>query len=240
MDYYESKGISPSAAFFILLGLMGAGLLVGGVAGAGAWMAMTGKGIYSLQTELMNPLYVNAARWMQVISVLFMFFFPALIVARLIDRRPLRWLGFSRGFNSRQFILVVVILAACMPLVGALGELNQAIPLTRNLEQAVKKMEENYTTQATALATMRSFPAFIFSLIVMALLPAVFEETFFRGGVQQILLGWFKSPLAAILITSILFSAMHISWFGFLPRFALGMVLGYIFYYSKSIWLNMV
>ena len=188
---------------------------------------------------MLNPQYTNAARVMQMVSVFFMFFLPAVIIARIMSRRPFTWLGYKEGFNGRQLVIVVIILAACLPLVGALGELNQAIPLSKSLEAMVKKMEDNYTMQAEALATMRSFGEFIFSLIVMALLPAVFEETFFRGGLQQVTIAWFKNPLAAIIVTSILFSAMHISWYGFLPRFALGMVLGLIFYYSKSIWLNM-
>jgi membrane protease YdiL (CAAX protease family) len=124
-------------------------------------------------------------------------------------------------------------------MVGALGELNQAIPLSKGLKAIVKKMEDNYNTQAVALATMHSLGEFIFSLVVMALLPAVFEETFFRGGLQQILIAWFKKPVIAIVVASILFSIFHISWYGFLPRFALGIVLGLLFYYSHSIWLNM-
>lgn len=240
MMEYEPRRPSPAAAFFILLGLMGAGLIIGGVAGIGAWVAMTGKGIFTIEKDMLNPLYTNAARVMQAVSVFFMFFLPAVVTARIMNRSPFTWLGYREGFNARQFILVVVMLAACLPLVGALAEINQAIPLSARLEAMVKKMEDNYTQEATALATMRSFSEYIFSLIVIALLPAVFEETFFRGGMQQLLAGWFKKPMAAIVVTSIVFSAMHFSWYGFLTRFALGMVLGLIFYYSRSIWLNMV
>ena len=62
---------------------------------------------------------------------------------------------------------------------------------------------------------MRSPAEFIFSLLVMALFPALFEETLFRGGLQQILVAWFKKPLLAITITSIIFSAVHFSYYGF-------------------------
>lgn len=49
-----------------------------------------------------------------------------------------------------------------------------------------------------------------------------------------------KSKWTGIIITSILFSAIHFSYFGFLPRVVLGLVLGLIFYYSKNIWLNIL
>ncbi|MEO5595106.1 MAG: type II CAAX endopeptidase family protein [Chitinophagaceae bacterium] len=238
-EYDEFKGISPSAAFFILIGLLGAGLVVGGLVGLGVWMAMTGKGPMTFEKDMLNPKFTNAARLMQMVSVLFMFFLPALITARLMSRTPLKWLGYKEGFNWKQLILTVSVIMICLPLVGALGELNQAIPLTKSLETFFKKLEDNYNSQVEALAAMRSPGEFIFSLIVMALFPAVFEETLFRGGLQQILIAWFKKPMVAIVITSLIFSAVHFSYFGFLPRFALGMVLGLLFYYSKSIWLNM-
>jgi membrane protease YdiL (CAAX protease family) len=75
---------------------------------------------------------------------------------------------------------------------------------------------------------------------VLAAAPAVFEEVLFRGGFQQVFVGWTKNKWAGIIITSLLFSAIHFSYFGFLPRVALGMVLGLIFYYSKNIWLNII
>ncbi|MEO5683392.1 MAG: CPBP family intramembrane glutamic endopeptidase [Chitinophagaceae bacterium] len=240
MMEYESPRISPAGAFGILIGLIGAGLVIGSIAGIGIWLGMTGQNILSIEKDMLNPLYTNAARVMQMVSVFFMFFLPALIMARIMSRSPFTWLGYREGFNGKQVMLTVIIMAACLPIVGALGELNQLIPLSKSLQAIVQKMEDNYIKQAEALATMRSFPEYIFSLVVMALLPAVFEETLFRGALQQVLIAWFKKPVVAIVITSILFSAMHISWFGFLPRFALGMVLGLLFYYSRSLWLSML
>jgi membrane protease YdiL (CAAX protease family) len=240
MIEYESKTVSPMGGFFILLGLMGAGLVIGGLISIGVWVGMTGASMLTIEKDILNPQFANAARVMQIISVFFMFFLPAVATARIMNRSPFKWLGFKEGFNGKQLITVLLILAACIPLVGALGELNQAIPLSKGLETMVKKMEDNYTSEAEALATIRSFAEFVFSLIVMALLPALFEETFFRGGVQQLLIGWFKKPMPAIIVTSIIFSAIHMSWYGFLPRLALGFVLGLIFYYSRSLWLNML
>ena len=239
-EEYEAQGISPSAGFFILLGLIGAGLVVGGLAGLGVWMAMTGKGGLTIEKDMLNPQFTNAARMLQMVSVFFMFFLPGVIVARLMHRRPFKYLGFTEGFNRKQLLLIIALIIVCLPLVGALGELNQAIPISKSLEAYFKKLENNYQSQVEALAAMRNPGEYIFSLVVLALLPAVFEETLFRGGVQQILIAWSKKPMLSIVITSIIFSAVHISYYGFLPRFALGMVLGLIFYYSKSIWLNMI
>jgi len=72
----------------------------------------------------------------------------------------------------------------------------------------------------------------------MALAPAIFEETLFRGGLQNILQKLTRNPWISIGFTSIIFSLIHFSYYGFLPRVALGVILGLIFYYSQSIWLS--
>jgi membrane protease YdiL (CAAX protease family) len=71
-------------------------------------------------------------------------------------------------------------------------------------------------------------------------MPAFVEETFFRGTLQQLFIRWFRNPWVGIIVTSILFSAIHFSYFGFLTRAMLGVVLGLLFYYGKSIWLNIL
>jgi membrane protease YdiL (CAAX protease family) len=78
----------------------------------------------------------------------------------------------------------------------------------------------------------------IISIIVLGLIPAIFEEMFFRGCLQPLLISYTKTVFAGILITSIIFSAIHFSYYGFLPRLFLSIMLGYIFYFSKNLWLN--
>ncbi len=101
-------------------------------------------------------------------------------------------------------------------------------------------MELSREAQEAALININSFSRYIISLIVIALLPAIFEEIFFRGCMQNIFTKWFKGPWLAILLTAFIFSIIHLSFYGFLVRFALGAVLGFIFYYSGSLWLSIL
>jgi membrane protease YdiL (CAAX protease family) len=71
----------------------------------------------------------------------------------------------------------------------------------------------------------------------MAVLPAVGEEMLFRGGLQNFLTRATRSPWLSIIIVSGLFSLIHFSFFGFLPRLFLGLVLGAIFFYTQNLWL---
>ena len=69
---------------------------------------------------------------------------------------------------------------------------------------------------------------------------ALCEENLFRGGLQNFLTRSTKLPLLSIIIVSLVFSAVHFSWYGFLSRFFLGFILGFIYHYSGKIWLNII
>jgi membrane protease YdiL (CAAX protease family) len=74
----------------------------------------------------------------------------------------------------------------------------------------------------------------------MAFFPALFEEMFFRGALQNLLVRWWKMPILAIFVTALLFSLIHASVYLFLSRLLLGFVLGYLFYETKNLWVNTI
>ncbi|MDZ7777205.1 MAG: CPBP family intramembrane glutamic endopeptidase [Bacteroidales bacterium] len=82
-----------------------------------------------------------------------------------------------------------------------------------------------------------SYGALAANLLLIAVIPAIGEELFFRGVLQKVFTDWFSNAHAGIIITSVLFSALHMQFFGFLPRFVLGVLFGYYFYWSRSLWL---
>jgi hypothetical protein len=77
----------------------------------------------------------------------------------------------------------------------------------------------------------------LLNLLVCALLPAVCEEFFFRGTLQQVLQRWCKNSHVAIWLTGFIFSAIHLQIDGFLARWLLGAYLGYLLVWSGSLWL---
>ena len=84
---------------------------------------------------------------------------------------------------------------------------------------------------------MRSIWDLLFAILAIAVVPAIVEELYFRASLQKIIMDWSGKPFVAILVTAIIFSAFHFSYFGFLSRMTLGIVLGLIYYYTKTIWL---
>ena len=114
------------------------------------------------------------------------------------------------------------------------------IPVTESMKLKFDKMEADYNKQVEAIIGLNNAGEYILALIIMAFLPALCEETLFRGGLQNFLTRSTKMPWLSIIIVSMLFSAAHFSYYGFLSRFFLGVILGLLYQYSGKIWLNIL
>jgi membrane protease YdiL (CAAX protease family) len=234
----QQQRISPIAQAGILLGVCGFGMIAGTILIAA--IGKMGYGIEPLQMQdaLLKPAYVQFAQIAQSVFSFCMFVLPPLILGLIVSRKPLQYVGFSSMVSGKQFFLIVLIAFAGLLATDALGSFNEWIPIPKSAAHYFKQLEDSYDDEVTSLASMKTTADLIISLVVLAFLPAMFEEMFFRGGLQQTMIGITRNAFWGILITSILFSAIHLSYYGFLPRAFLGVVLGYIFYYSKNIWLN--
>lgn len=242
MAHTATKRFTYWGQLGILMAFTGVGLIIGGVLSFIPIVAKIGSSILtnlkSVTDFINNPDNANAVRTMQFISVLCLFFLPAYFYAKLCHKKALRHLGFIKIPSIQQLLLIAGIVFFALFIVGALSELWQKIPFPANWQLKFKAAEEEYSKQMQVMARMNNVGDFLISLFIVALLPAVFEEVFFRGALQNLLSRWFKAPVWAIVVTSILFSAMHGSYDGFLPRFVLGFILGWLFYRTGNIWVN--
>lgn len=240
MPDYNSKNIRYPSQLAIFLGLTGGGLIIGSLASLAVWTMMTGQPFPLKAEDILQPQYYKVNMVLQAVSTFFIFFVPVHFFAAICYRKPFDYMGFNFRFNFKQVLLVIAILILTFPLSGALATLNKILPISEYWAAKFKAMELAREAQEAALININSFSRYIISLFVIALLPAIFEETFFRGGLQNLFTRWFKGPWVAILLTAVIFSLIHLSYYGFLVRFALGVVLGFIFYYSRSLWLNIL
>ncbi|WP_416440191.1 CPBP family intramembrane glutamic endopeptidase [Phnomibacter sp. MR] len=231
-----NKGYSHLGQLGILLGLIGIGLVAGSFVSMGVWTGMTGQGMATMLTDMQQPRFANAAKVVQLMGTLFGFFLPAVAYAFVCFRNGWQALGFANNWSWKLMGLSLLLILCSGPLIDALTTINKAIPISKGMRSYFDTMEQNYEKQVKAIADIRNGGQLLMSLLMLALLPAVFEEVLFRGGLQNLLLRWWKQPWVAIVATSVLFSAIHGSWYGFLPRMVLGMLLGGIFYYTRNIW----
>jgi membrane protease YdiL (CAAX protease family) len=236
----NSKGISFTAGFFILIAFAIAGLFLATIINTQVWTAMTGKNYQDILSGAADPANANAYKLIQAINAIIGFFFPAVLVASILNRQPIQLLGFSSRITVREVGLVFLITAAALIVGGALGYLNYQIPLPADWKIQFDKMEDEYNQQAQAILGLKNSGDFILSLAVMGLLPAICEETLFRGGLQNFLFRSTRNAWLAIIVVSIIFSLAHFSWYGFLFRLTLGIVLGCLYHYSGKLWLSIL
>jgi hypothetical protein len=235
-----NKGFTGLGQLGILLGLLGVGLILGSLLAGVIWQLMTGQPMLKMADDMLKPEYSGAAKMVQGVNTFLVFFVPAVVFAFFCFRNGWIALGFGSPMHWKIAGIGLLLLLCSGPMIDALTTINKSIPIPAAARAFFEKMESAYEAQVKVIAEVKSFPQFLLSLFMIALLPAVFEEVLFRGGLQGILQRWLKKPWLAIVITSIVFSAIHASWFGFLPRIALGVVLGGIFYYTHNIWYSIL
>jgi membrane protease YdiL (CAAX protease family) len=75
---------------------------------------------------------------------------------------------------------------------------------------------------------------------MIAFLPSIGEELLFRGVIQRIFTNWTRNYHWGIWISALLFSALHMQFYGFIPRMFLGVLFGYLLVWSGSMWLPII
>jgi hypothetical protein len=125
-----------------------------------------------------------------------------------------------------------------LPVVGVLSAFNQNImPQEGAVAEFMRDLEEAANHILEVVTSQRSSWDLISNILVFAVLAGICEEFFFQGALQPLLMNWTRNPHVGILLTALIFSALHFQFYGFIPRFLLGLYLGYLFYWSRSLWL---
>ncbi len=161
------------------------------------------------------------------------FFLPAFLYAVFVFTGKYFWfLGFKPAQKSGMYLLAPITIIAALFFAFWLGELNEKI----QLPHWMKLMEENTSKQMNEFLKAKSWADVFINIVVIALIPAICEEVFFRGAMQRVMIHVTRSPWAGIIISAFLFSALHMQFEGFIPRMFLGLVLGALYWYSGSLW----
>ncbi len=222
-----------SAVFFTLLSV---------VAASGIYGVSMIK-LQTMFTDFSDPKAIPVLKFIQIFSTIGTFIIPALVIAFLFDREPMNYLSLNKKTPLVSAFFVIIALVASLPLINYLGELNSRMSLPAFLSEVEKWMKES-EDKAAALTKgfldMHSISDVLFTIFMIALLPAIGEELLFRGVIQRLLGDWSKNIHVAVWTTAVLFSAMHMQFYGFIPRMMLGAMLGYLLVWSGSLWLSII
>ena len=178
-------------------------------------------------------------KWHQLVQSAFAFLLPPLLFASLCHEQPLRYLGLYEPVGWRQALLVVAAMLVAVPCIHLLAWLNEQVPFPSfmsGLETRLRLLEDQVQTQTDFLLRAPTFGGLWLNLLVVALMPALGEELFFRGALQRLFIE--AMPKAwPVWLAAFVFSAVHMQFFGFVPRMLLGAFFGYLLLWSGSLWL---
>jgi uncharacterized protein len=176
----------------------------------------------------------DTARLMALINTLTTFLLPSLICAFIIARK--KWyklLGFNGISSYSNTFYSITIMLVSIPLIQYTYHLNQQLPLPTWMTDMEKASD---ILIKGILKTEYTYEVWL-NMFLFAVIPALGEELFFRGIMQKQLKKMFSDPHLAIWTTAFIFSSIHFQFAGFIPRFLLGGVLGYVFYFTGSLWM---
>ena len=201
--------------------------------GMGLWLVFSGG---SQTTE--------SLKWLQLCQTLGTFLLPPIICAWIWDenRKPFRWLKMDQKVGWTSVVWAIGIMVLAIPAINLLADLNSRVDLPESLdfiEQIFRRQEDAAAGLTERFLKADNVWGLLISIGLLAFLPALSEELSFRGTLQQILgRNQVKESRVhiAIWVTAFVFSAIHLQFYGFVPRLLMGALFGYVFVWSGSLW----
>ena len=193
---------------------------------------------------------VTALKWIQLSQTIALFLVPSSLVAYLVSKSPIKWLKLDTRPEVKFALWAIGIMLVALPAINLLADINQQMVLPTwlsGVEEWMKSKEAEAEWLTKQFMSATTIGGLLVNLFLMAVLPAVSEEITFRGVLQQLFQGSkvsmiqaSKVPHLAIWCTAIIFSAIHMQFYGFIPRMLLGALFGYMFVWTGSLWVPML
>jgi membrane protease YdiL (CAAX protease family) len=244
MRIFDISKIHPLGQLLVLLAFIVAGTMI-------SWFLLMIISVLMFESDISSLMNLSAnvvgnisqLKFIQGVVQIGTMLFPPLLFAYFYGEKRFKILTLNR---PRSFIVVVFALLLpfiILPLISLLAEWNMSIKFPEFMEafeHHAWAMEKQAEILTNAFLKVDTFGGFAVNLLIMAAIPALAEEFLFRGCIQQILWRWFRNAHWAIVVTAIIFSAVHGQMFGFFPRFVLGLMLGYLMFTCNSIWASVI
>ena len=163
-----------------------------------------------------------------------------LITARLITTQPFKYLSLTTLPTLKQIVWVTIAMVVMTPALNLIVALNESMHLPEfmsGIEEWMRANEDSAMEATKKILSINTFGSLIATVCLVGALTGVGEELTFRGIIQKLISEKWSNPHIAIWVTAILFSAIHLQFFGFFPRMLLGAFFGYLLIWSRSIWL---
>jgi len=189
--------------------------------------------------SLTRPELLPMLKYLQMVNTLGLFIIPPLLFAYLVSKNPVGYLTINRPPALVSAVLGVAVIIVILPFIHWTAGINEMLNLPEwmsGVESWMKSSEEQAKKFTELFLASNTIGGLMVNLLMIAILPAIGEEFLFRGVLLRLFREWTGNIHIAVIISAFLFSAIHLQFYGFLPRFILGLLLAYLFVWTGSIW----
>lgn len=190
--------------------------------------------------DIDDPTGLSIMKIIQSASSIGVFILPAVFLAFTFSESWSGYLQLGRSRSIKVYLLVIILMLAAVPFINLLADWNSRMSLPgmfSALEKTMRALEDRAAEITEAFLRMNTAGELAVNLLVIAVLPALGEELFFRGLLQRIFSDWSKNIHIGIWVAAFVFSALHGQFYGFIPRMLLGAMFGYLFAWSGTLWI---
>lgn len=242
----KNTGVQTFSHILILVGLFFIGLFLSSILALFPLSIIYG---FSLDQEGLTFLEFNRLQnhpdgqgillFVQAVTSVITFLISVYLFLVFFEKKNFSVVNSNTKIPLQALGLTILVSLAIMPITSFLLELNQKMvfpSMFSDFESWATNMENQLGELTLFLTKFDNWGAFLIGLLVIAVIPALGEELFFRGMLQRTL-SQSLSTHVAIWVSAFIFSAIHQQFYGFLPRAVLGAVFGYLYVWSGNIWL---
>jgi membrane protease YdiL (CAAX protease family) len=182
---------------------------------------------------------ISVIKFFQIFQSVFMFIIPAILAAWLFSENVFTYLKADRKASVITLLMVLIMLIVAVPMLNEVSVINSRLDLPvwlDWLEKKIRASEDSADRLTTLFLVSDTNMDLAVNFLMIAILPAIGEEFLFRGVLQRLLIDWTKNSHLGVILGAFIFSFIHFQFYGFVPRFLLGLCFGYLMLWSGSIW----
>jgi len=189
------------------------------------------------QNILDYPELLQGSLFLQTLGV---FLFPSIICAWLFSDNYKEYLSIEQPVNLSVAFWTIISIIVAVPFLNLTYYFNQQMTFPEAfgwLENWMKEMESANAKSLEIILDTKNITTIVFNILIICVMAGISEEFMFRGLLQKCFSKVIINPHVLIWTIAILFSAIHFQFYGFITRMLLGAWLGYLMYYTKTIWI---
>jgi hypothetical protein len=190
-------------------------------------------------SNVSDPSCIPLLKELQILQSVFLFIIPALIAGTLFEGSSTGYFGMKKIPSGSILMMILIIMMISLPMINGMVSLNEMMKLPASLggmEKWMKETEDQAAQITENFLDVHSMGGFGINILMIAVIPAIGEEMVFRGLFQRLLGEWFNNIHVAIFLAAFLFAAVHLQFYGLLPRMMLGVMFGYLYLWTGTLW----